>query len=165
MALPAAYTKAAEVINELRLSQQEFDFTNRTDSAALDTLVRRAILNAQVQVYQVVGATNYASSDTTTLEIVKLAEFELSCALMLRKRAEVLSSRPEEAPPPEYIDLGVLLAMARDREARANAMLVPYATEDGDKPGLGWAFGATGIDETEPDYSAGDYEDTDFGNL
>jgi len=165
MALPSAHTKAADVVNELRLSQEEFDYANRTDGATMDALVRRAILNAQVQVYQIAGSANYSSSDTTTVEIVKLAEFEIACALMLRKRAEVLSSRPEEAPPPEYIDLSVLMAMARDRETRANAMLTPYATDDGDKPGTAFAFGAVGIGETQADYSAGDYDDTDHGTL
>ena len=167
MALPTAHTQAADVIEELDLTPGEFDWENRTDDTRLKSLVLRAILNAQVQVYQVVGAGSYSSTDTTTLEIVKLSEFELACALMLRKRAEILSSRPEEAPPPEYIDLGVLLAMARDREARANAMLIPYQTGDTAEavPGLGFSLGAVGVDETAADETAGDYDARDHGDL
>lgn len=167
MALPSPYTNAADVIAEHHFVPEEFDWDNRTDGAHLDLLVRRAILDAQIQVYQVVGATNYTSTDDITLASVKLSEFDLACALMLRKRAAILSSRPEESPPREEIELGTLMDLIRDTEARANARLIPYQTDDltDDTAGLGFSLGVTGIDETELDTSDDGYSAIDYGDL
>ncbi len=165
MALPAAHTKAADVITDLDLSQDEFDWVNRTDSSALDRRVAMAIRKARARVIKRVGTANYSSTDDVTLETVKVAEFDLSCADMMRQRAVILTSRPEEAPPPEYINIEALLAIADAREASALAELLEYQTDDGDAPGTGFSFGSTGIDETKADYGDGDYEESDFDEL
>lgn len=167
MALPAAYTKAAEIITDLSLRQEEFDWANRTDGDTLASRVAKAIRKARLMVVQTVGTGNYASTDDTTLEAVKVAEFELACSDMMRQRAVILSSRPEEAPPPEYIDVDTLLALATSRRADALALLLPYQTEETaeNMPGLGFSMGAVGIDETEADYGDGDYDETDFDSL
>jgi len=167
MALPSPYTNAADVIAEHHFVPEEFDWDNRTDGAHLDLLVRRAILDAQIQVYQVVGATNYTSTDDITLASVKLSEFDLACALMLRKRAAILASRPEESPPREEIELGTLMELIRDTEVRANARLVAYQSDEQaeNTPGLGFSMGVTGVDETELDTSDDGYAAIDYGTL
>lgn len=167
MALPTPHTSAAAVITKHRFTQQEFNWDERNDDTTLNELVATAIADAQIQVYQIVGAENYSSTRDIVLAAVKLSEFDIACALMLRNRAAILASRPEESPPREEIELTLLMDLIRETEARANARLVPYQTSEIAETvsGAGFAFGATGVDETSQDVTGGGYDHTDFGSL
>lgn len=151
---------SARVIRELDLTPTEFRWSEG-DSLLLNAMVTSAIKNAAIRTRQRVGATHYASTDATYVEDLTEAEHALACANMLRRRVVILSSRPEEAPPEEYIDLDVLQAEIERFEREWNETTAPYATQDGDRPGTGFSFTAAGVDETEED----DYDDWDYGDL
>jgi hypothetical protein len=151
---------AGEVINELRLTEDEFDWGG-ADGQSLNSRVVAGIARASRKTKLVVGSANYASTDTDIAGNLKDAEHALACAYLLRQRGVILSSRPEEAPPPEYVDLNVLQEEVERYERDWNELTGPYKTEDLDKPGTGFSFGSVAIDETEED----DYEAVDYGTL
>jgi hypothetical protein len=149
-----------EVQNELRLSAEEFDWERGTGgdlAARLDVAIARASRKTKLAV----GAGNYASTDADVSGCLKDAEHSLACAFMLRQRLTILSSRPEEAPPPEYVDLSALQEEIERYERDWSEMVGPYRTEDMDKAGAGFAFGSVAVDETASD----DYEAVDYGTL
>lgn len=148
------------VIRELDLTPAEFRWS-ANDSLLLEQMVSKAISNAAIRTRTRVGATNYASTDATTVEDLTEGEHALACANMLRRRLVILTSRPEEAPPPEYIDEGSIREEIDRFERDWAEITATYATSDGDKAGTGFSFGAGGIDETEVD----DYSDMDYGEL
>lgn len=149
-----------EVIDELRLTEQEFDWEDDSASSLPDR-VNKAIANASIKTQMAVGASNYASVSSTILAALKYAEHQLTCANMLRQRLIILSSRPEEAPPPDYIDLNALQEEIDRYERDWKEITAVYKMEDFDAAGSGWAFSGAGIDETYND----DYDATDFDEL
>lgn len=156
-----------DVITELSLNQQEFDYVSGEgqDQDALTGRVIRAVRRASVLTQRRVGTGNYASEDEFIHEALKEAEHALACSIMLRQRGVILSSRPEEAPPPEFIDLAALAEEVDRYEKDWDTIAASYETEDMDRAGTAFAFGAKGVDETEPDIGEGDYADLDFGAL
>lgn len=158
-------TAAQELIDEVDLTGLELrGYASDADATVL-MLVERAQQQAAVRTRQRVGAANYASTDATTDEELTVAEHALACHVLLRFRLTLLSSRPEEAPPAEYIDLGALQVQIAEYLETWETMIAPYVTEDMDKPGTGFAFGSKGVDETEADRVDDDYVDRDFGSL
>lgn len=161
MALPAAKATFEDVQDRLRLSQQEFDWEDRDNTGMLRRRVAEAIGEAQIKTLQSVGTGNYASTDDVTAAALRRGEIALTCSILLRQRLVILSSRPEEAPPEEYIDLTALQEEIRRLERDWREMINLYATQDPDNTGSGFAMGSVGVDETETD----DYGNTDFGTL
>lgn len=152
-----------DAIAEARAQALEFNW-DENDDADFRAWVTKAQTRVAVRVRQRVGAGNYAATGTTSDEITE-AEQMMLVAEILKRRLVILSSRPEEAPPPEYIDLDVLQRIIEDYNEQGSDLLGPHATEEGDKAGTAWSFSATGVDETEADASDGDYDETDFGTL
>lgn len=152
------------VIDELGLTPEEFwspSLHGRSITREdLDLRVRRQISKAAVKTAQRVGSTNYAVTTGTQGDALAMGEHSLSCANMLRQRLVILSSRPEEAPPPEYIDLQSLAAEIERYERDWAELIEPYVTQETDRKG-GFSFGSVGVDETEED----DYDDIDYGNI
>ena len=165
MALPTPKATADDVTRELGLSAKEFDWDNRDDDGVLAVRLRQALNRARTMTYQAVGAGNYASTEATMSEVLAEAETLLACSFMLTQRLIILSSRPQEAPPEEYIDLGILKDIRDDYRSQWATLVLPYQSEDMDKPGTGFAWGATGIDETKADYGRGDYDYQDYDEL
>jgi hypothetical protein len=161
MALPAAKATFEDVQDRLRLGQQEFDWEDRDNTGMLRRRVAEAILDAQIKTLQSVGTGNYSSTDDMTAAAIRRAEIALTCSVMLRQRLVILSSRPEEAPPEEYIDLTALQAEISRLERDWREMTSLYATQDLDNTGSGFAMGSVGVDETAQD----DYDATDYGLL
>lgn len=152
-----------EAMDEVRAQAIEFDY-DENDEGVFRQRLERAQTRVAIAVRQKVGSANYAATGDTDEEITA-AEQLLLVAEILRQRLVILTSRPEEAPPPEYIDIDALQNLIGDFASQANDMLAPYITEDTAVKGSAFAFGATGVDETDEDASAGDYDDTDFGSL
>lgn len=166
MALPAAKVKSDTVIDRLRLTQGEFDWDNRGASGDLSGRVDLGIAKAQIRILQRIGTATYASVDAVTAAAIAQAEEDLACHNMLRERYLMLSSRPEEAPPPEYIDLDALRAEIQALDEEWQELLAPYLlAEDFDKPGTGFSFKSRGVDETEADVDESDYDEMDFDDL
>ena len=162
--MPAATPKmnAKRVIDELNLSEQEWnhslgDTVGNTLRQRVDYCVNKAATRTQKRV----GAVYYASADAQTSSDITEAEHSLACGLMLRQRLIALSSRPEEAPPPEYINLDVLQGEIERYERDWAEGIEDYMVDDAATPGTGFAFGGVGVDETEED----DYEESDFGSI
>ena len=151
---------AGDIIADLDLTPEEFSYPN-PDSAKLQSLVSRAIVTASTKTQAAVGAANYASADTVIAANLKLAETSLACAIMLRRRLIILSSRPEEAPPPEYTHLDVLTEEIARYERDWKEAIEPYQTQDFGAAGTGFAFGSYGLDENAND----DWDYMDEGDL
>lgn len=154
MPVPRPKASSDDVIRELRLTAQEFDWERRDDESLAAARVAGAIRDAQTRTLQVVGITTYTLTDEVTDQAIALAERKLAGSLMLRQRLVILASRPEEAPPAELIDLNALQDEVTRLEREWAQILAPYAQGDQDRPGTGLAWGATGIDETKARYSA-----------
>lgn len=165
MTLPGPKTYSEDVVRALRLSAGEFDWERGDDEAVVGARVAGAIEDARARTLQIVGAGNYSSTDEVTAAAIALAERKLACAVMLRQRLIVLCSRPEEAPPPELVDLGALRGEIEALQREWAELLGPYATEDGGQAGTAFSWGASGVDETPDDYHRGDYRETDHGLL
>lgn len=165
MTLPGPKTYSEDVVRTLRLGAREFDWDRGDDEAVVGARVAGAIEDARVRTLQVVGLANYSSTEEVTSAAIALAERKLTCAIMLRQRLIVLCSRPEEAPPPELVDLGALRGEIETLQREWAELLGPYATEDGGKAGTGFSWGASGVDETPEDHHRGEYRETDHGLL
>lgn len=165
MAMPRAKAYGEDVIRALRLTAKEFDWERGDDEAVVGARVAGAIEDAQVRTLQVIGLASYCSTDEVVSAAIALAERKLACAIMLRQRLVVLCSRPEEAPPAELVDLGALRGEIEALERDWAELLAPYAVDDGAKAGTGFSWGASGVDETQPDHLRGDYRQTDHGVL
>jgi len=166
MAVSAPLVNAASVIGELDLSEQEFAYEHDgQETPGLNARVTDAIRRASRRVQQSVGG-NYTSTDALTIACLRDGEFALACALMLRQRLNILNGRPEEAPPPEYIHPELIGEQIAEYLGDFETAIAPYrSSEDFDKPGTAFAFGAVGVDETKADVSTGGYDSTDFGEL
>lgn len=158
---------AREIAEELRITPQEFNWDNPNESDMLER-IEKQINRASRLIKGLVGAANYNSVDVDTAASIKDAEDALSCSYMLRKRMVILSSRPEEAPPEEYIDLESLKEEIDRYEQDVNQILKPYLIADplednsnGPHYGASFAFGSGGVDETKVD----DYTDIDYGEI
>jgi len=154
MPVPRPKASSDDVIRELRLTAQEFDWERRDDETLAAARVAGAIRDSQTRTLQVVGITTYTLTDEVTDQAIGLAERKLASSLMLRQRLVILASRPEEAPPAELIDLDALQDEVIRLEREWAQILAPYAQSDQDRPGTGLAWGATGIDETKAGYRA-----------
>jgi hypothetical protein len=155
-----ALVTIAEVINAGRFTAGEFNWDRRADAATLHTRVEDWIALASTMVQQAVGSGSYASSTEPMATLLKKAELKLALAEGLDARMMILSSRPEEGPPEEYIDLDILKGQIESARGQAEQFLAPYRTNYEQKAGLGFAFSRTGPDETAVDeYTALDYGD------
>jgi hypothetical protein len=150
-----------ELREEGRFTTGEFDWDNWSDPANVDTWLGQIVTRASIRVQQAVGATNYASADTVTTGSLKDAELQLALSLAYRRVVRILSSRPEEAPPPPYVDLSVFVGLMETHMADFETLVAPYRTDSTRTPGLAFGFTSTGVDETELD----DYSEIDYGSL
>lgn len=166
MALESPLVQAQTIIDELRLDEKEFDYKDGAteDQAALWARVQKAIVRASVLTQKRVGG-NYTSTDDVTLAAVREAETALACHYMLRRRLMILSSRPEEAPPPEYIDLDALKGEIEAYYNEWDQICAAFEDDSMARPGVAFAFGGKGVDETLGDESEGFYDATDYGDL
>lgn len=166
MALVPPLAQAQTVIDELRLDQKEFEWVNGSteDQGLLVSRVQRAISRASVLTQQRVGG-NYSSTDAVTIRALELAEHALACHYMLRQRHVILSSRPEEAPPPEYIDLGALSAEITSYYNEWDQTCAIFESNTSARPGLAFSFAGKGVDETYDDAGDAAYDATDYGDL
>ena len=164
MSTPKVSTE--EVIERLNLSAQEWDYEKGdTTTEGLRSRVQNAIMGAFWKTRRAVGVANYDSTGTNTSGEIKQAEFDLASAAMLRQRKIALASRPEEAPPPEYINVDALEPEIERLERDWAEGVAAYRTDESSAKGAGWSHGYSGVDETEKDIGTGDYEDIDFGEL
>jgi len=147
-----------------RFTAGEFDWERRDERFDLVTAAEEWVAVASGQVAVAVGAGAYA--DTTTqprATLLRSAELKLAVAEGLERRLMILSSRPEEGPPMEYIDLQALQNLIDDLRAQADKLLGPYRDSFEMAPGMAFAFDSTGVDETAIDeylqLQHGDLED------
>ncbi len=166
MALSTPLVAEDDVIEELGLREMEFHYINGSseNEGRLRARVSAAIAQASVLTQKRVG-TAYTSSDEVTLTAVRLAERALACHYMLRQRLVRLSSRPEEAPPAEYIDLDALREEIASYYSTWDSTCEVFAEDTMARPGLGFSISGKGIDETYEDETDGAYDETDYGDL
>jgi hypothetical protein len=152
---------ANEIITELGLSEEEFSWDSDHGGVGNVTVrVNLAIAKAAALTQKRVGGSYTATGDADAQNI-KSAEHALACHYMLRERLVRLTSRPEEAPPPEYIDLDSLQREIETRREEWEELTALYADNDLAKAGTAFSFGGKGVDETEED----DYDDRDYGSI
>lgn len=168
MALANTKVAGHKIIDAYRFTAEEFEWPTSgvTADVTLQQRVARWCQKASRRIQKRVGATTYASTvDQTSADLYE-AEFALSSSYGLRERLQILSGRPEEAPPSEHIERSYIETEIERLEAEAEEILAPYATaEDFDRPGTGFEFGAKGVDETKADISDADYDEFDYGDL
>lgn len=168
MALANPKVEAHKIIDAYRFTAGEFEHpvSGVTSDQTLQERAARWCRKASRRVQKRVGATTYASTNDQTAADLYEGEFCLASSYGLRERLQILSGRPEEAPPSEHIERSYVEAEIERLEAEAEEIIAPYATaEDYDRPGTGFEFGAKGIDETEADVGDADYEQYDYGDL
>jgi len=156
-----ALVTAEEIVFAGRFTPGEFDWEGRYDESDLLDRAAEWVAIASGQVLLTVGASAYASTDEPQATLLRAAEYKLALAEGLEQRLIILSSRPEEAPPEEYIDLLSLREQIADLRSQANALLRPYRTSTKTVTGSGFSIVSTGVDESLQD----DYDTVDFGNL
>lgn len=151
----------AQLKDEGRFTSGEFDWDNWSDDTEVDTWLAEVVGRASIRVQQAVGASNYASTDPVTAGSLEDAELQMALALAYRRVIRILSSRPEEAPPPAYVDLSTFVSLMQTHEADFETLIAPYRTDSSRQPGLAFGFTSTGVDETEADT----YAASNFGSL
>lgn len=145
----------AELKAEGRFTSGEFDWDNWSDATNVDAWLGQIVARASIRVQQAVGAGNYASTDTVTAGALEEAELAMAMALCLRRVIRILASRPEEAPPPAYVDLDAVRELMATYEADFAELTGAYRVTTETTPGLAFGFTSTGVDETETDVDYG----------
>jgi len=155
-----ALITTAQFLAEGHFTAGEFDWDDREqfDLAGWGTTV---VALAGAKLRAAVGATTYASTNADTVTLLTRAEMCAAMVVGTTRRIDFLAGRPEEAPPPEYIDVRELAAQIERYRAEYDELVGPFRTDDSDQPGTAFCFEATGVDETETD----DYTDVDYDNL
>lgn len=145
-----------------RVTAGEFNWDDRAHTGGvLADWLEDVIAAASARVTTDVGATNYADTTTATTAMIKQAELYLSVSMVLERRLMILTSRPEEAPPEEYIDTTRLSDMIQSFRSQYEEWVAPWRVNDKTQRGTAFAMDVTGIDETEED----DYDFMDYGDL
>lgn len=151
----------AELKTRGRFTTGEFDWDNWSDETAVEARLAEYVNGASLRTQQVVGTTNYSSTDAVTAGCIKEAEMSMALVLAYRDVVRILASRPEEAPPPAYVNLDAFRDLIAQLEADFVELTAPYRTTMETTPGLAFGFVSTGIDETERD----DYSDINYDSL
>lgn len=142
-----------------RFTAGEFDWDDRTAAASIYDWLNDVVTVASAKLQADVGATNYASATTPMATLLKQAELYSALAMGLERRLDMLTGRPEEAPPPEYIDTSMIERQIASYRAQYEDLIGPYRVTSETRTGAAWCFGATGIDETPTD------DHTGYGNI
>jgi len=149
-----------ELRREGRFTPGEFDWDDQIEGE-LDAYLDDVIARASARLQKDVGDATYATTDATDAALLKEAELHMAMVLCLSRRLNILSSRPEEAPPTEYIDLNTLANLIDWHRRQYDELIAPFETETAEEPGLAWTMTSIGVDETKTD----DYSKVRHGNL
>ena len=144
-----ALITVSEVVERGRFTAGEFEWSARADAGAVDARVAIWVAQASRYIKQAVGASTYASADTDISGALHDAELAYCLYIGYRQRLMILASRPEEAPPEVYIDLGALRDEIATLKDEVDELLAPYRAEYTRQPGLAMSFAATTAFEDE----------------
>ena len=164
MPLAAPKITVSQLKTKYKFTAAEFVWPDGT-SAQLTARLSGCVTQASRRVQQLIGVTTYASTDALTAALVLEGEAAFGGHFALRERLQILSGRPEEAPPDEYVDRQFIESEIDRLEEDAMEALSAYITSDLDKPGTGFAFGAIGVDETQTDRGDAAYDAIDYDAL
>lgn len=151
-----------------RFTAGEFDWDDRTSAADdLRAWLQDIVDVASAKLETDVGSTNYAATTTPMTTVLKHCEMCLALSMALQRRFDILTGRPEEAPPPEYIDTDAIRQQIISYRADYDEWIASYRLASDTRTGAAFSFGATGVEELGPPVA--NYQnyvpDRDYGNI